>query len=61
MNPADFVYRQIYTGALRAGATERAAHSQAVMGLDRYKRGKNRGTVSKLIEEHIKLAKKQKG
>ena len=59
MNVRDFVYKQIYSGAISAGADERTAHSHAVMGLDEYKKGKFEGSVSKLIEARIKKAKRQ--
>ena len=57
MIPTDFIYKQIYTGALKAGATERAAHSNAVMGLDDFKKGRYKKPAS-LIKERIDTAKK---
>jgi len=56
----DFVFDQIYKGALAAGAKEKAAHDHALMGVDDYKKGKFQGKASKLIESRIKLAKKKK-
>jgi len=40
MNQTDFVFNQIYKGALKAGAGEKQAHAHAVMGLEDYKKGK---------------------
>ena len=60
MMPNDFVFNQIYKGALNAGANERAAHNNALLGLEDYKKHKL-GTkkVSSLIETRIKQAKKE--
>jgi hypothetical protein len=56
MQPNDFVFSQIYKGALKSGATERFAHRHAVMGLEDYKKSKIATKVSKLIEQRIKDA-----
>lgn len=58
MSPADYIYTQIYKGALHGGACERKAKDHAVMGLDDYKRNKYAGKPSRLIEERIKMAKR---
>ena len=61
MQPNDFVYMQIYKGAMKAGATERAAKDHAVMGLNEYKSNRfGQKKVSGLIDWHIKQAKKKK-
>lgn len=56
----DFVYSQIYKGALAQGAKEKHAKDCAVMGLDDYKKGKFTGKPSKLIESRIKEARSKK-
>jgi len=55
----DFVFNQIYKGALAAGAKEKQAKDHAVMGLNDYKKGKFQGKASKLIEDRIKQAKRK--
>ena len=57
MKPNDFVYMQIYKGALAKGAKERAAHNNAILGLEDFKKGRFSKT-SKLIEERIRMAKR---
>jgi hypothetical protein len=39
MNTHDFIYSQIYKGALKAGAKERQALNAATMGLEAFKKG----------------------
>lgn len=56
MTPHDMVYSAIYKGALRAGAQEKQAKDQAIIGLEKYKKGKFKKPID-LIEEQIKLAK----
>ena len=60
--PENLIWDSIYHGAIKSGATEKAANDQAVMGTDDYKRGKipKPGGVSKLVKNRINLAKKQK-
>ena len=60
MNPSDFVFKHIFSGALNAGASQHLAHSHAVMGLADYKRGKipKSGGVGMLIQNRIAMAKK---
>ena len=61
MNITDFIFDSIYKGAMKQGATEKAAKDQAVMGLDDYRKGKlGNGRVSRLIEKRIIEAKKMK-
>ena len=56
-NAKDFIFDQVYKGALKAGASDRHAKDEAVTAMDRYK--KNRfGKASKMIEEAIKDAVK---
>ena len=59
MIPTDFVYTQIYKGALRAGASERSSHANAVMGLDDFKKGRYK-KPHKIITERINKAKSTK-
>lgn len=56
MIPDDFVYNQIFKGAISQGAKERHAHSNAVLGLEDYKKHKIAKRVSHLIEGRIKKA-----
>lgn len=56
MEPADFVYSQIFKGALNNGASQNESQQQAVMGMEAYKKGKISKKVSHLIEEKIKTA-----
>ena len=57
MNPSDFVYQQIYKGALAQKVNEGIAKNHAVMGLDMYKKGKFQ-KVNVLIKDMITKAKK---
>ena len=59
MQPNDFVYQQIYKGALSKGASERAAHNNALLGLEDYKKNKIFKKVSYLIEDRVKQAVKE--
>ena len=59
MIPADFVYTQIYKGALRACASERSSHANAVMGFDDFKKGRYKKPC-KIITERINKAKSTK-
>jgi len=59
MKPEDFVYNQIYRGALNAGARDRQALNNAILGLEDYKRHKIAKKVSGLIEARVKLAVKE--
>lgn len=52
----DFVFNQVYKGAMKGGAKQEIAHQQAVICLDEYKKGKYSKKVSFLIEGHIKKA-----
>ena len=61
MKPEDFVYDQIYKGALSKGASDRCAKDSAVIGIDEYRKNKIVGKVSNLIEARIKAAVKQSG
>lgn len=57
MNNTDYIYDQIFKGAINNGASERNAKDHAVMGLDDFR--KNRFQKhGKLIEERIKAAVK---
>ena len=56
MNSIDFLYSQIYHGALRAGATERAALDAATTGVGEYKKNRFK-RIDHLITEKIKQAK----
>jgi len=59
MNQRDFVYKAIYTGSLKKGATERASHQAAVTGSEDYRKGRFKKPLE-LIERKIMEAKKQK-
>jgi hypothetical protein len=58
MNPSDFIYVQIYRGAIRAGAKEPKAKDNAIAGLEEWKKGKFK-KPSMLIEQRIKQAKRE--
>ncbi len=58
MKPNDFVYTQIYKGALNAGASALSAQQSASTGSDDYRKGRFTRKVSHLIEDKIKEAKK---
>lgn len=58
MNEADFIYDQIYKGALRAGAREHSAKNAAVIGLSEYRKNRFKN-ISALVESMIKNAKKR--
>lgn len=60
MNPCDFVFNQIYKGAMRQGATEKAARYHAGEGLADYNKSKMPNKASGLIEQRIISAKKMK-
>ena len=56
-----FVRDSIYNGAIKQGATEKAAKDQAEIGVDDYMKGRlDNGRVSKLIEKRIIEAKRMK-
>ena len=58
MNNIDYLYAQIYKGALLAGAHEHSAKAAAETGLREYKKSRYK-SIHKLIEEMIKGAKKR--
>lgn len=60
MSPEDYIYNQIYKGALSVGASEQFAKDNAVTGLSDWKKGKFKKVID-LIEEKIKQAKKMTG
>ena len=67
MTQSDFIYDQVYKGALNAGAMDSQALNHAVMALDDFKKNKfsrlkknGRGTVLDLIQHHITQAKRSK-
>lgn len=57
VNKNDFVYMQIYKGAMKAGASEYSSHRAAVTGIEDYKKNKFKKAID-LIEQKIKEAKK---
>ena len=60
MNAADFVYNQVYKGALAKGAKESKARDAAIMAVNDYKKSRLGGKkVSHLIERYIKEAKRK--
>lgn len=56
MMPDDFVFNQIFKGALNQKASERCAHNNALLGLEDYKKNRIASKVSKLIQDRIKRA-----
>jgi len=58
MSPEDFVYNQIFKGALNKKASQNNAQKQAVIGMEKYKKGKISKKVSHLIEQGIAEAVK---
>lgn len=58
MTPKDFVYTQIYKGALSRSASELFAHQRAVMGTEAYLKNSFKGKAIALIESEIKEAVK---
>lgn len=59
MNAGDAVYKHIYDGAIKAGATEWSAQNEAAQGSDDYRKGRF-SKVSELITSRIKKAKQLK-
>ena len=58
MNPIDFIYDQIYRGAIQAGAKEPKAKDNAIAGVSDWKKGRFK-KPSQLIEQRIKQAKRE--
>lgn len=59
MNTTDFVYNQVYKGALNQGVHESVALQYALIALDKYKKSNIGGVkVSKFIKDTIIQAKK---
>lgn len=58
MNNIDYLYNEIYEGALRAGALEPSAKNAAETGLREYKKNRYK-SINKLVEEMVKNAKKR--
>lgn len=56
MLPKDFVYNQIYKGALGKGASEAFAHQRATMGVNNYLKGNFKGKAINFVESEIKEA-----
>jgi len=57
VNEIDFIYDQIYKGALRENAREKSAHNAATIGVSEYKKGRFK-KVPELIGRMINQAKK---
>jgi len=55
MSPEDYIYDQIYKGALKAGAGEKSAKFYAFIGVEQCKKGADKLDV---IEKMIQSAKK---
>lgn len=56
----DFIWDQIYKGALAGGAKERIAKDSAVAGLEDYKKGRfKKGGAGGLVKSAIALAVKR--
>lgn len=58
MEPSDFIFNQVYKGAMAKGVVERIAHNAAVIALDDFKKGRFSGKASKLIADRIAAAKR---
>jgi hypothetical protein len=58
MNNNDFIYDQIYKGALKEGAHENSAKNAATFGLSEYKKNRFK-SIKVLIDTMIKNAKKR--
>ncbi len=58
MNNTDYLYAEIYKGALRAGALEHSAKAAAEVGLSEYKKNRYKN-IKTLVSEMIKNAKKR--
>jgi len=57
MTPEDFVYKQVFNGAINGGAKQSISTACANQALTEYKQGKLNGKrVSHLIESKIKQA-----
>lgn len=54
----DFVFTQIYKGAIRENVSERLAHNTATLGVEDYKKGRYQGRPAKMIQDRIAQAKK---
>ena len=57
MNPNDYIFNQVYKGALADGACERASKDCAIMAMDDFKKGRFK-KATEIINKYIKMAKK---
>ena len=61
MNPNDFVYKQVFSAALKGGARNSIASAEATLCLNKYMQGRiPKKGVKVLIDEHVKRAIKAK-
>ena len=56
---ADFVYQQVFSGALKKGASQTQARNFAVIASEKYRKGQYSKKALDLITENISLAVKQ--
>lgn len=57
MNPDDYIFKQVYKGAMEQGAHEVAAKDCAILAMNEFKKGRFK-KAKELIDGHIKMAKK---
>lgn len=57
MKPNDFIFNEVYRGAIKGGAKEPIAKDQAVQAMDDYAKGKFKKPLD-LILARIQMAKK---
>lgn len=58
MMPNDFVWKQVYHGAMKLGANERIAKERACMASDKFRKSSYGKNAIKMIEDEIKEAVK---
>lgn len=59
MQPNDFVWTQIYKGAISRGCKQGIAHKHAVTGSEKYRKNQFTGKAVNFIEDCIKAAVKE--
>lgn len=59
MSPADFIYEQVYRGAIKVGAREPISKDCAIKAMDDFKRNKFQGKAAALVGTYIKEAKRR--
>jgi hypothetical protein len=57
----NLIWNSVYHGAIKAGATEKAAKDNAVLSVNDFRRkGFSKEGAKQFVDKYIKLAKKQK-